>query len=75
MEREGGILAEGGSSRGGKEGIKGDGVVWEGREKLIWIIGPEAQDNVPHRPYHEGVPSHRHRWECLVGYVDAGIFL
>ena len=45
-----------------------------GRGELIRIIGSEAQDNVSQWAYHEGIPSHRHGWECLVGYVFARLF-
>ena len=54
----------------------GDGEGEKGKEeRLIRIIGSEAQDNVPHWLHHNGVPPHRHRWECLITNVLARIFL
>ena len=46
-----------------------------GERRLIRIIGSKAQDEIAHRSHHEGVPSHRHRGECFVANVLAGIFV
>ena len=46
-----------------------------GQVRLIRIIGSEAQDNIPHWPYHEGIPSHGHHRERLIGNIHPGILL
>ena len=37
-----------------------------GDAKLIWVIRLEAEHNVRVRIDHEGIPSHRYSWECVI---------
>lgn len=42
-------------------------------ERLIRIVGAEAQDDVPHGSDHEGVSAHGHGWEGFVADVVAAV--
>ena len=70
---EGGALL--GAMGGWMDGWMGrfGGRGWKGGGRLIRVIGSEAQDDVSHRPDHEGVPSHGHGGERLLSHILARI--